>query len=92
MLVPFARWSARATIALPAALVLVLSCTAHPAPSADNEAAVNRRDATVFTDTALYRKLCVEADSGLTPKSGRCTPRDQGLRRVRPLPEPSKRP
>ena len=34
----------------------------------------------VFTDTALYRRICVEADSGLTPASGRCTPRDQSRR------------
>jgi hypothetical protein len=36
---------------------------------------------TVFTDTMLYREICAEADSGLTPASGRCTPRDQSVLR-----------
>jgi hypothetical protein len=37
--------------------------------------------ATVFTDTAMFRRVCAEADSGLTPASARrCTPRDQSLR------------
>ena len=39
---------------------------------------------TVFTDTALFRERCVEADSGLTPKIGRCTLRDQGIRIAQP--------
>jgi len=33
--------------------------------------------ATVFTDTALFRRVCLQADSGLTPAARRCTPRDQ---------------
>lgn len=33
--------------------------------------------ATVFTDTALFKQLCTEADSGLTPRANRCTPRNQ---------------
>ncbi len=41
---------------------------------------------TVFTDTALFRERCAEADSGLTPKVGRCTPRDQGIRIAQPKP------
>ena len=41
---------------------------------------------TVFTDTVLFRERCVEADSGLTPKIGRCTPRDQGIRIAQPRP------
>ena len=41
---------------------------------------------TVFTDTALFRERCAEADSGLTPKVGRCTPRDQGIRIAQPRP------
>ena len=37
--------------------------------------------ATVFTDTAMFRRICAEADSGLTPAMARrCTPRDQSLR------------
>jgi hypothetical protein len=34
---------------------------------------------TVFTDSALFRVMCVEADSGLTARGRRCTPRDQSL-------------
>ena len=37
---------------------------------------------TVFTDSALYRQHCLEADSGLTAASRRCTPRDQNFRKV----------
>ena len=33
---------------------------------------------TVFTDSALFRELCLESDSGLTMSVGRCTPRHQG--------------
>jgi hypothetical protein len=36
---------------------------------------------TVFSDTALYHAMCVEADSGSTAASGRCTLRDQGRAR-----------
>ena len=32
---------------------------------------------TVFTDSALFRVMCVEADSGLTHLGRRCTPRNQ---------------
>jgi hypothetical protein len=39
-----------------------------------------KTDRTVFTDTALFRRVCLEADSGLTPSGARCTPRDQGVR------------
>jgi hypothetical protein len=42
---------------------------------------------TVFTDSALFRRVCVEADSGLTPGVGRCTPRDQARYPER-LPQP----
>jgi mannose-6-phosphate isomerase-like protein (cupin superfamily) len=38
----------------------------------------------IFTDTALYRQVCAQADSGVTPAAGRCTPRDQGVRRRKP--------
>ena len=35
---------------------------------------------TVFTDTALFRQNCTEADSGLSARAGRCTPRDQSVK------------
>jgi hypothetical protein len=46
---------------------------------------------TVFTDSALFRQTCLEADSGLTMAAQRCTPRDQGAyppsrEREQPLP------
>lgn len=37
-------------------------------------------DRSVFTDSALFRRVCIQADSGLTPAAGRCTPRDQSVR------------
>jgi len=37
-------------------------------------------DRTVFTDSSLFGRICMEADSGLTRTIGRCTPRDQGVR------------
>ena len=41
---------------------------------------IGEQGPTVFTDTALFRQHCVEADSGLTAKTaGKCTPRDQGV-------------
>ena len=44
---------------------------------------------TVFTDTALFRQHCTEADSGLTARTaGKCTPRDQRMRRAAPRREP----
>jgi hypothetical protein len=35
---------------------------------------------TVFTDSAIFRRVCTQADSGLTLAIGRCTPRDQRVR------------
>jgi hypothetical protein len=35
---------------------------------------------TIFTDTTVFRRICIEADSGLTPAARRCTPRDQRVR------------
>lgn len=35
--------------------------------------------ATVFTDSALFRRVCYQADSGLTAAARRCTPRDQSV-------------
>ena len=44
----------------------------------------------LFTDPALFRRLCAEADSGLTAKTaGKCTPRDQSVTRTLP---PTRRP
>ena len=55
--------------------------TRGPAARADGATPIaTRGQATVFTDTALFTKLCVESDSGLTALARRCTPRDQGLR------------
>ena len=34
----------------------------------------------VFTDSLLFRQVCTQADSGLTPAAGRCTPRNQATR------------
>lgn len=39
---------------------------------------------TVFTDSAMFRQLCTEADSGITLHAGRCTPRDQSLKLRKP--------
>jgi hypothetical protein len=46
----------------------------------------------VFTDTALFRRVCTEADSGMTARTaGKCTPRDQSLR-PGPRPRPPREP
>lgn len=47
---------------------------ARPAERSAGESA----SGTVFTDSALFRQACLEADSGLTMAAQRCTPRDQG--------------
>ena len=68
------------------ALVLLIAClaTGACAPGSSDTArspdTVISRDRVqnVFTDTALYRATCLEADSGFGPGSGRCTPRYQG--------------
>lgn len=79
----------------PAALALlavVVGCSRHHTPVADTHTPRTRSDATIFTDTALYRQICVEADSGLTPASGRCTLRDQRVDPARPVrPQPPRR-
>jgi hypothetical protein len=64
-------------------LALAASATACARPNAGASAAGSAPDSvarTVFSDTALYRQRCIQADSGLTPASRRCTPRDQGVR------------
>ncbi|MDP1858579.1 MAG: hypothetical protein Q8K82_07910 [Gemmatimonadaceae bacterium] len=48
-----------------------------PVPSAESRTGAPR---TVFTDTALFRQNCTEADSGLSARAGRCTPRDQSVK------------
>jgi quercetin dioxygenase-like cupin family protein len=40
----------------------------------------SQSDRSVFTDSARFQQICTEADSGLTPAVGRCTPRDQRVR------------
>src|SRR5687767_2434431 len=48
---------------------------------------VGEYGATVFTDTALFRRVCAEADSGLNARTaGKCTPRDQSRRPEPPPP------
>jgi hypothetical protein len=53
-----------------------------PEPVTARQPATSRAgEATIFTDTALFRRVCAEADSGLTPATARrCTPRDQSHR------------
>jgi hypothetical protein len=73
-----------------AAAILGLTASAACRPRPDRAADTSQRAAgarTVFTDSALYRQVCAEADSGMTPASRRCTPRDQSRSPVRP-PEP----
>jgi hypothetical protein len=71
-------------------------CARKAPPAADSAAgraapASAAAGATIFTDTALFRRVCAEADSGLTPATARrCTPRDQGLRML-PLPSDTQR-
>ena len=61
---------------------LLLACTRPQAPPRAQRAAAAER--TVFTDTALFRRICAEADSGVTATAGRCTPRDQRARPILP--------
>lgn len=66
-------------------LLLALAMIACARTSAEHATAVPARAgeharggvATVFTDTLLFKQLCIEADSGLTARTNRCTPRDQ---------------
>jgi hypothetical protein len=72
-----------------AVVLLTLVACARGTPPARSEAtpavlvAHPADTPTVFTDSALFRVMCVEADSGLTARGRRCTPRDQSLR-IRP--------
>lgn len=78
---------ARRALALAALSAGVLAgCARKAPPTADSATspaapAGASAGATVFTDTAMFRRICAEADSGLTPATARrCTPRDQSLR------------
>ena len=72
----FSRLAAAATLAASAAgCARSAPESPSPAPSARGTATAAR--ATIFTDTALFALHCMQADSGLTPAVGRCTPRDQ---------------
>ena len=78
--VPRPRWWPQATCLV--VLTTSFAACARSAPSSvparpQVTSAANR---TVFNDSALFRRICMEADSGLTPTVGRCTPRDQGVR------------
>jgi hypothetical protein len=86
----------RMVLGTSASLVLLIgasACRPRPAAVDGTSASAANRVATMFTDTALFRRLCVEADSGISPEQGRCTPRDQGLQLIRliPRPEPQRR-
>ena len=64
-------------------VLFALACGVHQPTARGSAAPIVARERTVFSDSALYRAQCVEADSGLTAASGRCTLRDQG--RSRPV-------
>jgi hypothetical protein len=83
------RLAGLAAVLTVSGIALLAGCRPQRASAGDGGQPPAAREATVFTDTALYRQLCAEADSGLTPDSRRCTPRDQSRLLVRP---PAKRP
>ena len=68
-------------IAVVACLGSIGACVA-PQGGRTSEAAAQPSNLanTIFTDTALFRRTCLEADSGLTLPARRCTPRDQRVR------------
>ena len=59
---------------------LLLGCRPQAAPSAKFPVPATAR--TVFTDSALFRAQCKEADSlkKLSPIPQKCTPRDQRVK------------
>jgi hypothetical protein len=65
-----------ASVAAVCVCVVVGCRPSHPLVSSPVLASRNA-ERSVFTDAALFRKLCMEADSGLGPAARRCTPRDQ---------------
>ena len=75
----------RSPVSLRAGLALLVVSTLAGCARPNPPSAVGAREVsatgthTVFTDTAMFRRICTQADSGLTPAIGRCTPRDQGI-------------
>jgi hypothetical protein len=63
-------------------LIATMAACAHPARSSGTLASQTSTatERTVFTDSTLFRRVCTQADSGLTLSAGRCTPRNQALR------------
>ncbi len=61
-----------------------LNSSVHPGITGVAAGTPQHTTATVFQDTALFRELCTQADSGLAPSVGRCTLRDQRREIVRP--------
>jgi len=59
---------------------LLLGCRNEATRSANSSFPISAR--TVFTDSAIYRVQCMEADSlkNLTPIPRKCTPRDQRVK------------
>jgi hypothetical protein len=74
--------SALARVSWVAAGALALGACARSSDGA--EAGRPATSASVFTDSALFREHCLEADSGHTVAVRRCTPRDQGHAPRRP--------
>jgi len=71
-------------VLLPLGLLSVqcaLACGPQRSPVRASVPPIAMAERTVFSDTALYHAMCVEADSGSTAASGRCTLRDQGRAR-----------
>ena len=57
-----------AAVAALLALAAVGACRPRPGPAADTSQRV-AGERTVFTDSAMYRQVCAESDSGLTPEN-----------------------
>ena len=75
------RWFLKALrFSFGVALVVSAACAPHTPENAPVSGSASASERTVFTDTALYRLHCLQADSGLTASSRRCTPRDQRVR------------
>lgn len=66
------------------AALACLACVRTTTSGAGSESsAVTAR--TVFSDSVLFRQMCLQADSGLSPSIARCTLRYQGIE-IRPVP------
>ena len=85
------RTSSSKALLLPLSALVCAAC-ARTSETPDEA----RSSATVFTDTALFRENCLEADSGLTIAVQRCTPRNQANQPGQPLerqpPDPPQQP